>query len=287
VLADLRCVRLHAPRSLISVAATAGTLLLVACSLGGRGYAAGANCFVSSSPAAHFGADSRQRGEQSWLLLYQRERSAAFVERRFGEPDSWPVQVVRTAGDSLVLSWSTGVGGGQHRVVQRDRALQGRGSSWSDELTRLPDGTLSAATDQWDLSAQSEPCPTWVLENALPSASSELMLRATAIVDSAWSAAARADWNGVRTLTRENAVVAWLRTKSEVSPAMLSVDPGNITPLGGYFLDGYRRQLHFVFEIPWVSCPLPVYAGEPTTVYATLDEAGDQWRIVDLWTDIC
>lgn len=107
------------------------------------------------------------------------------------------------------------------------------------------------------------------------------------LLQSFWSAAAAGERAAMQGLPSGSEPLAWVERWEMAYPRFFESTHGPLEIEDAYYTEFSVDTATIQLRVPWVSCPPPAHDGERDRYYAKVVSSGGNWRIVDIWKDIC
>lgn len=102
-----------------------------------------------------------------------------------------------------------------------------------------------------------------------------------------WSAAAVGDSPAMQRFTEGSRPLHWVADRRAAYPGLFRETAGELELEDLYFATPQADTVTVQIRVPWVSCPPPAHEGERDRYYIKVTNRKGEWRILDIWQDIC
>ncbi len=157
---------------------------------------------------------------------------------------------------------------------------------WEPKTTRISLVRDSVHTVTWKLRYEACPLTRRGVNDAILLRDAE-MAEILQTADALWKAARTADSTALRRLSVGDTALTWAHRWRSAYPSFFDSTTGRLTARHGYFVDSARRIAVLEFEVPWVTCKPPVYAGVHDRYFVRVARASDSWVVWRVWGEPC
>lgn len=102
-----------------------------------------------------------------------------------------------------------------------------------------------------------------------------------------WSAAVTNDLPGMRQESTGGKAIEWADRWRQAYPTFFNETANSLEAVAGYTPPDQPEAIELLIEVSWVSCPPPAHEGNRDRYHVRLLPSNSEWRIADIWKDIC